>query len=92
MSLRSLSLDARFLVGISVFGVPTTFMDTNRTYNPYNYKNEVDNYQQSHYQLHYVYSASKNLKLNAALHYTRGLGYFEQYKGANQNSEINSKV
>ncbi|MFT7157313.1 MAG: iron complex outermembrane receptor protein [Parvicella sp.] len=71
------------------YGVPTTYMDTNRTFNPYNYENEVDDYQQSHYQLHYVYNANPHFKLNAAMHYTRGLGFFEQYKGADQNSEIN---
>jgi len=71
------------------YGVPTSYMDTNRTYNPYNYKNEVDDYQQTHYQLHYVYNANEHFKLTAAGHYTRGLGYFEQYKGADENSEIN---
>lgn len=71
------------------YGVPTTYLDTNRTFNPYNYENEVDDYHQTHYQLHYVYNANENFKLNAAAHYTRGLGFFEQYKGADQNSEIN---
>ena len=71
------------------YGVPTTYMDTYRTYNPYNYKNEVDDYQQTHYQLHYVYNANEHFKVSAAGHYTRGLGFFEQYKGAEQNSEIN---
>ena len=70
-------------------GVPTNYLDTNRTFNPYDYKNEVDDYQQTHYQLHYVYNANKNFKVNAAMHYTRGLGYFEQYKGANFNSTLN---
>ncbi len=70
-------------------GVPTNYLDTNRTFNPYDYENEVDNYQQTHYQLHYVYNANKNFKVNAALQYTRGLGYFEQYKGAAFNSTLN---
>ena len=33
-------------------GVPLNFLDTNRTYNSYTYENEIDNYQQTHYQLH----------------------------------------
>lgn len=71
------------------YGVPSSYLDTNRTYNPYDYENEVDDYRQTHYQLHYVYNASQNLKLNAALHYTRGLGFFEQYKGIGHNAVIN---
>ncbi|PKP19665.1 MAG: TonB-dependent receptor [Bacteroidetes bacterium HGW-Bacteroidetes-21] len=52
----------------------------NRTYNYYTYKNEVDNYQQDHYQLHYSKEFTKNLYLNSAIHYTYGRGYFEGYK------------
>lgn len=50
-----------------------------RTYNFYIYDNEVDNYQQDHYQL--LYQADfGNWSSNSALHYTRGRGYFEQAK------------
>ncbi len=62
------------------YGVPLSYMDSARTYNPYTYENEVDNYKQDHYQLHYVFNASSKLKINTALHYTRGNGYYEQYK------------
>ncbi len=51
-----------------------------RTYNFYTYENETDNYQQDHYQLHYSYKANPSLHFNAALHFTRGRGYYEQYK------------
>jgi iron complex outermembrane receptor protein len=51
-----------------------------RTYNAYTYPNEVDNYQQTHYQLHYSYQLSRRLMANLSLHYTRGRGYFEQYR------------
>ena len=30
-----------------------TYLNTNRTFNPYNYENEVDDYGQTHFQLHY---------------------------------------
>lgn len=49
-----------------------------RTYNYYTYDNEVDNYQQDHYQLIYSKAINQYLNLNAALHYTHGEGYFEQ--------------
>lgn len=42
------------------------------------YDNETDNYQQDHYQLLYDKQLGRRWKLNAALHYTRGRGYFEQ--------------
>ncbi|MEE4196966.1 MAG: TonB-dependent receptor [Bacteroidales bacterium] len=51
-----------------------------RTYNLYTYENEVDNYQQDHYQLFYSYEINPDFHLSTALHYTRGRGYYEQYK------------
>lgn len=55
-----------------------------RRYNSFLYKNQNDNYQQDHYQLLFSTNVSENLSLNAALHYTRGRGYYEEYKaGAN---------
>ena len=61
-------------------GVPLNYLDTNRTFNSYTYENEVDNYQQTHYQLHYSKQASKSTKLKIAYHYTHGEGYYEQEK------------
>jgi iron complex outermembrane receptor protein len=52
----------------------------NRTYNLYTYDNETDNYQQDHYQLHYSYKLNYMMNLNIAGHYTRGRGYYEQYR------------
>ena len=51
-----------------------SYNDSGQTYNPYEYENEVDNYNQSHYQLHFTNKPIRNLKLNASLHYTRGKG------------------
>ncbi|HPT04700.1 MAG TPA: TonB-dependent receptor [Bacteroidales bacterium] len=61
-------------------GVPSDSLNTNRTYNSFTYPNETDNYQQDHYQLFYSREINPNLFLNAALHYTKGQGYYEQYK------------
>lgn len=44
------------------------------------YENEVDNYRQTHYQLLFSQKLPANWNLNLALHYTKGAGYFEQYK------------
>ncbi len=53
------------------------------------YDNEVDNYRQTHYQLLYNNQLAANWNLNTALHYTRGLGYFEQYKANQDFAEYN---
>lgn len=58
-------------------GVPKDSLGTHRTFNPYNYKNETDNYWQDNYQLHYSKELNPDLTLNAALHYTHGKGYYE---------------
>ena len=55
-------------------------LNSGRKYNYYTYDNEVDNYQQDHYQLHFNHSFNNDLKFTTAAHYTRGKGYFEQYK------------
>ncbi len=44
------------------------------------YDNEVDNYRQDHYQLHFSHKFTKDFMLNLATHYTYGRGYYEQYK------------
>ena len=51
-----------------------------KTYNFYTYENEVDNYNQNHYQLFFDHSIKPNIKLNTAAYITTGKGYFEQFK------------
>jgi len=62
------------------YGVPEDSIETNPTYNPVSYENETDNYQQDHYQLILAQALEKGWTLNAALHYTRGKGYYEQFR------------
>ncbi|MGY6558574.1 MAG: TonB-dependent receptor [Nitritalea sp.] len=61
-------------------GVPEHLLATQRTFNPYTYDNQVDNYQQDHYQLIYTGQLAPNWNAHAALHYTYGRGYFEQFR------------
>ena len=42
--------------------------------------NEVDDYKQDHYQLHWNEKHNNNWSTNLGLNYTYGRGYFEQYK------------
>ena len=55
-------------------------LNSDRTYNHYTYENEIDNYQQDHYQFHYNYDLSSSSNFNLALHYTYGRGYYEQFR------------
>ncbi|HLN55641.1 MAG TPA: TonB-dependent receptor [Bacteroidales bacterium] len=86
--------------GLGWWGVPVDSINTNRKYNPAGeytdengntryYGNESDNYNQDHYQLIYSLKATESLNINAALHYTKGKGYYEEYKEDQPFSEYN---
>ncbi len=63
------------------YGVTKDEMENiGRTFNPYTYENEIDNYKQDHYQFHWNENISENWSTNIGLNYTYGRGYFEQYK------------
>ncbi len=75
----------------SWFGIDAETLETDRTYNPAGmytddqgntrfYDNEVDNYKQDHAQLHWNEQVSEGWNTNLALHYTRGRGFFEQFR------------
>lgn len=66
-------------------------LENDRTYNPAGeyeddagntqfYDNEVDNYSQDHYQLHWNQRYNNQWSTTLGLNYTYGRGYFEQYK------------
>ncbi|GAB3707102.1 TonB-dependent receptor [Spirosoma flavus] len=61
-------------------GVPESLLKTNRTYNGYTYDNETDNYQQDNYQLITSHELSRNWRLNVSFFYTKGRGYYEQFR------------
>ncbi|MDP4223381.1 MAG: TonB-dependent receptor [Bacteroidota bacterium] len=76
--------------GISWWGVPAEMLSIDRRYNPAGeytdasgntkyYNNETDNYWQNHYQLIFGSSLNSYLSVHAALHYTHGKGYYEEY-------------
>jgi iron complex outermembrane receptor protein len=55
-------------------------LNSGRTYNYYTYENEVDNYQQDHYQLHFAHQFNDKFNMKLAGHYTYGRGYYEQFR------------
>lgn len=64
-------------------------LNSGRTYNKYLYKNQTDNYTQTHHQLHYSNFINEKLTFNAALHYTRGAGYYEEFRPEDAFSKYN---
>lgn len=77
--------------GLAWIGVPSNLLDSDRRFNPAGmiisetgdtswYDNETDNYQQDHFQFIFSNELSKELFFNAAFHYTRGKGYYEEYR------------
>jgi len=54
--------------------------DSDRRYNYYLYENQVDDYGQDHYQLIWKQQAHENWNFNLTAHYTRGRGFFEEFK------------
>ena len=64
----------------SWFGLTADQLKEDRRQNPYTYENETDNYWQDHYQLHWNERFDNNWSTNLGLNYTKGKGYFEQYK------------
>lgn len=50
-----------------------------KKFNYYTYKNQVDNYNQDHYQGFYTRQLKAGTFLNVGVNYTRGLGYYEEY-------------
>ncbi|MFK5880412.1 MAG: TonB-dependent receptor [Flavobacteriaceae bacterium] len=64
----------------SWFGVTAEDLENDRTKNYYTYDNQVDHYNQDHYQLHWNQKYNNFWSSNIAIHYTWGRGYYEQYK------------
>ena len=58
-----------------------------RKFNYYTYDNEVDDYVQSHWQLISSFGLGKNWRLNPTLFYTKGDGYYEQFKDGQELSD-----
>ena len=72
-------------------GVPGYLVDSLPTYNGLGaytdtagnlayYDDQTDNYLQTHYQLYWAHQAGQGWTVSTALHYTRGKGYYEEYR------------
>ncbi|MBO3699371.1 TonB-dependent receptor [Roseivirga sp. E12] len=54
--------------------------NSGRSYNFYEYDNQVDDYGQDHYQLHMSHNFSAEWNMSLAGHYTKGGGFFEEFR------------
>ena len=71
-------------------GIDLQTLEENRTYNPSGlyydldgnsqfHENELDNYQQDHFQIHWTQLFKNKLTSNLGINLTNGKGYYEQY-------------
>jgi len=74
------------------YGLSEDQLAEDRTQNPYIYDNETDNYWQDHYQLHWNETLNSNWSSTIGLNYTRGKGYFEQYKEGRNAADYNNLI
>ena len=74
------------------YGVDAAQLAANRRQNPYTYENEIDNYEQNHYQFHWNEKISENWSSNLGLNYTKGQGYFEQFKENRDAPDYNNLI
>jgi len=81
-------------------GISKEKLESDRTYNPsgemYNedefvgfYDNQVDNYQQNYFQLHFAHEIKQSLHFTASAFYTKGFGFYESYKNNRSFSDYN---
>jgi iron complex outermembrane receptor protein len=73
-------------------GLTADQLKEDRRQNPYTYDNETDNYDQNHYQLHWNEKLNENWSSNLALNYTKGAGFFEQFKEEEDAADFNNLI
>jgi iron complex outermembrane receptor protein len=80
------------------YGIDSATLESNRKYNMAGefydnqgnsiyYKDQVDNYKQDHYQLHWNQNYSGGWTSNFGLHYTYGRGFYENYNVGYDNPD-----
>lgn len=90
----------------SWFGIDGATLETNRTYNPAGinyddagnvkgyYKDQVDNYNQDHYQIHWEQGINAYWSFALGLNYTYGRGYYQELNDLwhDQNVSLSGKT
>ena len=89
--IKALVFGGREITYQSWFGVDEQTVETNPTFNPAGmytdedgtvrfHQNQVDDYDQDHYQLIWNERYNNNWSTSATLNYTKGSGFYEEYK------------
>ena len=90
--IKALAFGGHEITYQSWFGLDANTLKTKRRYNPAgeiyddngnlegHYDNQVDNYRQDHYQLHWNQKIDAYTSMSVGLNYTYGRGYYEEYK------------
>lgn len=79
---------ADYAVGMELSSSETDrLLNADRKYNYYTYDNQTDNYTQTHARIHYNNQVSDQFNFSGALHYTRGAGYYEEYRADDKLSK-----
>ena len=89
--IKALVFGGREVTYQSWFGIDEQTLSTNSTFNPAGmysdedgtvrfHQNQVDDYDQDHYQLIWNERYNNNWSTSATLNYTKGSGFFEEYK------------
>ena len=100
--IKALSFGGHEITYQAYNGIDRETLESDRTYNPSGmyidqsgniqfYENEVDNYKQDHYQLHWSQIINSKLTSNLSFNLTNGLGYYEQYKENDNQDYITRK-
>ncbi|MDB9712231.1 TonB-dependent receptor [Flavobacteriaceae bacterium] len=100
--LKALSFGGHEITYQAWNGIDGETLESDRIYNPSGmyldqsgniqfYDNEVDNYKQDHYQLHWSQIINSKLTSNLSFNLTNGLGYYEQYKENGDQDYITRK-
>jgi len=73
-------------------GITAEQLETNRKFNELQYKDELDHFQQPHYELIHDYRFSDRLSLSNTLYYFNGSGYYDQFRSGKDLAEYNVGV
>ena len=99
--IKALAFGGKEITYQSWYGVDQNTLATNRRYNPAGgiydemgklegyYDNQVDHYQQDHYQWHWSQKIDSYSRFSLGLNYTIGRGYYEEYKDLWYEQNVN---
>ncbi len=70
-------------------GITAEQLETNRRYNEFEYKDEIDHFNQPHYELFHDWSLNDNIDFSNTLYYFNGEGFYNQYREDQDLAEHN---